>query len=101
MGPDINIKNITIIENDFGSFFNNYPNIRYVYFNGVKAEKEYFKKVLPKLSRPERYLNYDRLPSTSPAMTQLSLKAKILEWSKIKKKHNIAASQRPLVPHGL
>lgn len=82
---DNNINNRSIIENDFGSFFNNYPNVMDVYFNGAKAEKEYFKRVLPKLSRSKRNLNYDRLPSTSPAMTQLPLKAKILEWSKIKK----------------
>jgi TDG/mug DNA glycosylase family protein len=80
---DINIKNRTIIENDFDSFFNSYPNIGYVYFNGVKAEKEYFKRVFPKLSRSKRNIKYGRLPSTSPAMTQLALKAKILEWSKI------------------
>lgn len=83
---DNNIKNRTIIENDFDSFFNSHPNIEYVFFNGVKAEKEYLKRVLPNLSRSKRNINYDRLPSTSPAMTQLSLKAKILEWSKIKTK---------------
>ena len=83
---DNNIKNRTIVENDFGYFFNNYPTIRDVYFNGAKAEKEYFKRVLPKLSRSKRKINYDRLPSTSPAMTHLSLNAKILEWSKLKKK---------------
>jgi TDG/mug DNA glycosylase family protein len=82
---DINIKNRTIIENDFDSFFNSCPNIGYVYFNGARAEKEYFKRVLPRLSRSKRNIKYDRLPSTSPAMNQLSLKAKIKEWSKIKK----------------
>ena len=82
---DNNIENGTIIENDFVSFFKKYPNIRNVYFNGAKAEKEYVRKVLPKLSRSKHNIKYARLPSTSPAMTQLSLKGKILEWSKIKK----------------
>ena len=83
---DSNIKNGTIIENDFDSFFHNYPDIRDVFFNGAKAEKEYFKRVLPAISGLKRNIDYSRLPSTSPAMTQLSLKAKILEWSKIRKK---------------
>ena len=82
---DNNIDNGTIIENDFVSFFKKYPNIRNVYFNGAKAEKEYVRKVLPKLSRSKHNIKYARLPSTSPAITQLSLKSKILEWSKIKK----------------
>ena len=83
---DSNIKNETIIENDFDSFFNKYPNIRHVYFNGAKAEKEYLKRVIPTLSGLKHKIIYCRLPSTSPAMTQMSLKAKILEWSKIKKR---------------
>ena len=83
---DSYINNGTIIENDFAFFFKNYPNIRNVYFNGAKAEREYFKRVLPRLPKSKRHINYDRLPSTSPAMTQLSIKAKIIEWSKIKRK---------------
>ncbi|MGD9160687.1 MAG: DNA-deoxyinosine glycosylase [Desulfobacteraceae bacterium] len=82
---DSNIKDRTIIENDFVSFFKNHPDIKDVYFNGAKAEKEYFKRVIPKLSGLKRYINYNRLPSTSPAMTKMSLKAKVLEWSKVKK----------------
>jgi TDG/mug DNA glycosylase family protein len=81
---DANIHSETVIENDFAPFFNRYPNIRDVFFNGVKAEKEYLKRVLPKLSKTKYEINYVRLPSTSPAMAQLSLNAKILEWSKIK-----------------
>jgi hypoxanthine-DNA glycosylase len=83
---DTNINNDTIIENDFVSFFNKYPNIRTAFFNGAKAEKEYFKRVLPKISKLKHKINYYRLPSTSPAMTKLSLNAKKLEWSKIKTK---------------
>ena len=81
---DTDIKNSTIIENDFYSFFNDCQNIRAVYFNGVKAEKEYLKRVLPTLSGLKRKISYMRLPSTSPAMTQVSFKAKILEWAQIK-----------------
>ena len=82
---DSNIKNKTIVENDFDSFFKKYSNISDVYFNGVKAEQEYFKRVLHTLSGIKQNINYYGLPSTSPAMTQMSFKAKMLEWSKIKK----------------
>ena len=85
---DSNMKDRTIVENDFGTFFSKYPNIRHVYFNGIKAEKEYFKRVIPGQSGSERNIRYMRLPSTSPAITQMSLKDKILEWSKIQKMEN-------------
>jgi len=82
---DSSINNETIIINDFTLFFTRYPNIRNVFFNGAKAENEYFKRVLPKLSETKFEIKYDRLPSTSPAMAQLSFNAKLLEWSKIKR----------------
>ena len=82
---DSSINNETIFENDFVSFFKMYPNIRNVFFNGVKAENEYFKRVLPKLSEIKFEIKYARLPSTSPAMTQLPFDAKMLVWSKIKR----------------
>ncbi len=82
---DSSINNETIVENDFASFLTICPNIRNIIFNGAKAEKEYFKRVLPKLSEIKFEIKYYRLPSTSPAMAQLSFNAKILEWSKIKR----------------
>ncbi|MFH2046604.1 MAG: DNA-deoxyinosine glycosylase [Pseudomonadota bacterium] len=81
---DTNINNKTIIENDFVSFFYKHPNIKNVYFNGAKAEAEYYKRVLPMLSKSEHKINYVRLCSTSPAMTLLSFDAKLREWLKIK-----------------
>jgi len=81
---DANINDETIIENDFASFFQRYSNIRNVFFNGAKSEAEYIKRVLPKLSGSEHKIKYKRLPSTSPAMAQLSFDAKLKEWSMIK-----------------
>ena len=75
-----------IIENDFTSFYRSYPNIRYVFFNGAKAEKEYFKRVLPRLSEEAKGIEYFRFPSTSPAMAKLSFDEKLLQWSMIKRK---------------
>jgi len=81
---DSAIDNATITENDFVSFYRGCPNIRYVFFNGIKAEKEYFKRVLPGLSDEAGSIEYSRLPSTSPAMAQLSFDEKLLAWSSIR-----------------
>ncbi|MGK5092581.1 DNA-deoxyinosine glycosylase [Deltaproteobacteria bacterium TL4] len=83
---DSKIKKDTIIENDFVSFFNKYPNISYVFFNGSRAKQEYTKRVLPKLAESKHEIKYAQLPSTSPAMAHLSLDEKILEWSKLIRK---------------
>ena len=83
---DSAINDRTMVENDFVSFYGSHPNIRHVFFNGAKAEKEYFKRVLPRLSDATKGIEYFRLPSTSPAMAQLSFDTKLLEWSKIKRK---------------
>lgn len=83
---DSAINDGAIVENDFMSFYRSHPNIRHVFFNGAKAEKEYFKRILPRLSDEAKGIEYFKLPSTSPAMAQLSFDAKLLEWSKIKRK---------------
>lgn len=84
---DTGIKSETVVENDFVSFYRRFPDIRDVFFNGSKAEKEYFKRVLPKLSQIRYEIKYIRLPSTSPAMSKLSFNDKMLRWSKIKTKY--------------
>ena len=84
----------TIAENDFESFYRSHPYINHVFFNGAKAEKEYFKRVLPKLSIEKKGIEYKRLPSTSPAMASLSFDEKCLEWLNIKKEHNQESQNR-------
>jgi len=83
---DSAIDDRTIVENDFVSFYHSHPNIRHVYFNGAKAEKEYFKRVLPRLTDEAKGIEYSRFPSTSPAMAKLSFDEKLLEWTSIKRK---------------
>ena len=83
---DSAIIDSSIAENDFVSFYSSHLNIRHVFFNGIKAEKEYRKRVLPRLSAEAKGIKYSRLPSTSPAMARLSFDEKLLEWSNIKKK---------------
>jgi double-stranded uracil-DNA glycosylase len=77
---DTSIKNESIVQNNFVSFYKRFPDIRNVFFNGVKAEKEYLKRVLPELSQIGYEIKYRRLPSTSPAMSQLSFNEKTLQW---------------------
>jgi TDG/mug DNA glycosylase family protein len=48
------------------------------------AEKLYKKHVLPTLDRRFDYLEYQRLPSTSPAHAALKLEEKIEAWKVIK-----------------
>ncbi|MFV1998095.1 MAG: DNA-deoxyinosine glycosylase, partial [Acidiferrobacterales bacterium] len=85
---DSAINDRTIVVNDFVSFYNSHPDIVYVFFNGIKAGNEYHKRVLPGPLDEMIEIEYSRLPSTSPAMAQLSFDEKLLEWSSIKEKHN-------------
>ena len=64
---DSNIKLATIRTNDFAGFFSEYKCIKQVFFNGRMAEKLYQKRILPALNDRFSYLEYQCLPSTSPA----------------------------------
>ncbi|MDD5580336.1 MAG: DNA-deoxyinosine glycosylase [Methylobacter sp.] len=81
---DSNIELSSITINDFTSFFDEYQLIRHVYFNGGMAEKVYKKHILPILNKRFSYLEYQRLPSTSPAFASLRLEQKIAAWKVIK-----------------
>lgn len=66
--------------NDFKAFFSQYPNIKYVYFNGVKAYETFRKKIgfdFPGLT-------FKKLPSTSPA-NAVKFEIKLREWAEIKR----------------
>jgi len=81
---DSSIKTKSIVTNDFQTFFEKHPSVNRVFFNGTKAENEYNKRVLPKLSETLQNIKYCRLPSTSPAMASLNKAAKLAEWKIIK-----------------
>jgi hypoxanthine-DNA glycosylase len=81
---DSNIELSSITINDFTSFFNKYKLIKRVYFNGGMAEKVYKKHILSTLNKRFSYLEYQRLPSTSPAFASLRLEQKIAVWKVIK-----------------
>ena len=82
---DSSIVDETITENDFAAFYQNHPDITQVFFNGTKAESEYYKRVIPALTDKHKKIKTTRLPSTSPAMASLSFEKKLLQWSIVKK----------------
>ena len=74
---DAAIKLNTIKPNDFLTFYIQYPNIKWVYFNGAMAERCYKTLVMPALKNS---LIYARLPSTSPAHATLTFQTKVNAW---------------------
>lgn len=66
--------------NDFAAFFNTYPQITHVFFNGGKAESSFRKHV----GDVVQGLVMTRLPSTSPAHASLSFDQKLEAWSQIR-----------------
>lgn len=77
---DSNIDINSIEINDFIGFFDRYREIKRVLFNGGAAEKLYRKRVLPILDSRFGYLDYHRLPSTSPAYAAMTLEQKMIVW---------------------
>ena len=49
----------------------------------IFAEKEYKKRIIPKLPEKIQQIELVRLSSTSPAMAQLTTKEKLQQWSEI------------------
>lgn len=72
---DAAIDPTTLVVNDFGEFFADYPTISTVYFNGAKAAEFYRRRAVS----PDE-IQYHRLPSTSPAHA-IGRGAKLAAWS--------------------
>ncbi len=75
---DSDIEEVSVVPNDFMSFFLRCPNITNVFFNGTKAEQCFMKHVQPLLM--SRSLRYQRLPSTSPANAGMPYGKKLDAW---------------------
>ena len=69
---------------DFVAFYGAHPQIRFVYFNGRKAEELYGRFVLPGLSSEFAMLRYVSMPSTSPAHAGMTFAKKLERWRTIK-----------------
>ncbi len=80
---DSNIKNGSVVANDFASFFKTYRQIETIFFNGGKAAELYRKLVLPGLAEPWRLIECLQLPSTSPAHAALNRKEKLHQWMQV------------------
>lgn len=72
---DASIKNAKV--NDFSKLFNQYPNIKKVYFNGKTAEKLYLKLVDKEVINSVMYQT--ALPSTSPD-NAIKFEEKLKAW---------------------
>lgn len=77
---DSDIVSSTAVTNDFLGFYQSYPSIRAVFFNGATAEKFYLKHVIQQLIVPYAKLPIKRLPSTSPAHAALTFDGKLAAW---------------------
>jgi hypoxanthine-DNA glycosylase len=66
------------VANDFPDFFNEYPNITHVFFNGEKAERAFRCHTLPWLTGAQH--KFQRLPSTSPAHAAMTIEEKVNAW---------------------
>ncbi|MFC3549728.1 DNA-deoxyinosine glycosylase [Lysobacter cavernae] len=75
---DTAIRTDTAVANDFAGFFDKYPAIGTVLFNGAKAEQCFQRFVAPQLRGATPVLR--RLPSTSPANAATSATAKLAAW---------------------
>ena len=80
---DSNIKNDSVVANDFQRLFKTSPQISAIFFNGKKAEQLYRRLVLPDLPEPHNSIALHALPSTSPAHASLSRKEKAKLWSQV------------------
>jgi len=80
---DSAIRDETIVTNDFETFFQQYREIRRIFFNGARAEQEFNRKVLPRLNMVASNFTRERLPSTSPAMASLTLEEKAASWEAV------------------
>jgi len=77
---DSDIDDGSIVSNDFKSFYQQYPRIKRVFFNGAKAESMYLKYVLPGLRDLHSGISMQRLPSTSPAHASMTVAEKCHAW---------------------
>ncbi len=77
---DSAIQSSSIEINDFEDFFHHHSAIQYVFFNGVKAEQEYKKRVIPTLKNVHSTIQYHKFTSTSPAMAACTKEEKLVEW---------------------
>ena len=80
---DSDIVEHSIKPNDFNDFFQRYPAILHICFNGAKAESSFMKYVL-RTNKQLTHLHLTRLPSSSPANASINKIKKLEAWRKLK-----------------
>lgn len=80
---DSAINPLTMQPNDFNAFYADYPKVTHVFFNGGLAADAYQRRVKPTLSPVYDYIQYERLPSTSPAHASRNYQQKLEAWRKV------------------
>lgn len=80
---DSAINPLTMQPNDFNTFFAAHPKVTHVFFNGGLAADAYRRRIKPMLSSTYDYIQYERLPSTSPAHASRNYQQKLEDWRKI------------------
>ena len=75
---DADIRNDSIVVNDFIDFFSRHRNISAVLFNGTMAESCFQRHVRPHIDSGT--MHFVRMPSTSPANAALSRSRKLEQW---------------------
>jgi hypoxanthine-DNA glycosylase len=81
---DSSIRRDSEAANDFVSFLRKHRRIRSVFFNGTKAETAYRRHVQKDVESLGRDLQYERLPSTSPAHAGRSFAEKLRAWQTLR-----------------
>ncbi len=68
--------------NDFATFYEQHTQLKAVFFNGSAAEQFYHKLVAPTI--PDTVsVEFNRLPSTSPANAAMTLEQKRVRWQAV------------------
>jgi hypoxanthine-DNA glycosylase len=81
---DSSIVPHSAVPNDFAAFFRAHPRIRRVFFNGQMAEVLFRRRVLPALGPEFAGIQFECLPSTSPAHAGMTFAKKLDRWTRIK-----------------
>jgi hypoxanthine-DNA glycosylase len=74
------IEHSSVEVNDFARFFSKHRRITRVFFNGHTAEALFRRHVLTTLGERAALLQFERLPSTSPAHAGRSFAQKLAAW---------------------
>lgn len=90
---DASIVPSTASPNDFQAFFDDYPTLELLCFNGKKAAQLYRQLVAAKGIGNIEGLGYATMPSTSPAYAAMRYEEKVRRWSAIRPV--TAANRRP------